>query len=125
MLAELTLREVMGVILPKVERPSTPQEPPSTTQHPLPKSFGIVLSWPDFRKGSQALYGSLNNTDRLYTVPTYDIVDGESDQSPGHELEVRELLMRMLKGVNTAATVLGIPKKYSCGEAAATCRSQT
>ncbi|CAL5224743.1 g7476 [Coccomyxa viridis] len=83
---KLTLREVMGVILPKVERPSTPQEPPSTTQHPLPKSFGIVLSWPDFRKGSQALYGSLNNTDRLYTVPTYDFVDGALSNSKATEV---------------------------------------
>lgn len=105
----------MSYPLPEIETPSAAWEPSSTTPPTLPKTFNIVLSWPEFRKGSQELYSSLNNIERLYTAPTYDIVDGKPDGYPRHQLEVVELLTRMLKSVSTAAKVLETPVKCSCG----------
>ena len=82
------------------------------TQLLIPVTCGPVLPWPEFKKGSRAVFDRLDNSRHIYSRPESAGLLGA--QREAAESEVRGHLSRFTESVNDTAEALGIPVRC-CG----------
>ena len=111
------MRQVAEDPPPRLQDRLSPRKSCSKTKPTAPRTFSDIEAWPEFMKGSEELYNSLDDREHRYNPPARRIDPNAENSLPAaaDEAEVRGCVISLLRSANDVAVLRGIEVEYAGG----------